>query len=465
MTLPEALPPGSSGLGLGAETSIVRPPAIRVSNLGKLFRIGVRNQPAETLREALSDLPSFFRRWGAPRDKQQFWALRGVSFEVQEGEVVGVIGANGAGKSTLLKILSRISEPTTGTARLRGRVSSLLEIGTGFHRELTGLENIYLSGAILGMRREEIRRKVDEIVAFSGIDRFIETPVKHYSSGMYVRLAFAVAAYLEPDILLVDEVLAVGDAEFQKRCLNRMNKAGQEGRTVLFVSHNMSAVRKLCSRAILLDRGRIKEVGDSFSVTEAYLKNLSNDSCRNPSLPPGFLFARQPTVGTKFAITAIQMLDAAGKPLSVLGTWDYVRFRIHFSATERSQRGSVVFKIQTNDNTPILLCSTQPDSTLPLPIEAGTQAVDCVFPKWPLAEGEYTVGVGLAIPTVEYLAWEENVCELQTVGRDVFGSGLAPSSDRYLVAAPHYWETASASLSASDQEPADIEVPGVQYAH
>ncbi len=464
MTLP-ALPPGCNGDGLAAETSIVRPPAIRVSNLGKLFRIGVRNRSAGTLREALSDLPSFFRRWSVPTSRQQFWALKEVSFEVQEGEVVGVIGANEAGKSTLLKILSRISEPTTGTARLRGRVASLLEVGTGFHRELTGLENIYLSGAILGMRRGEIRRKVDEIVAFAGIDQFLDTPVKHYSSGMYVRLAFAVAAYLEPDILLVDEVLAVGDAEFQKRCLKRMNKAGQDGRTVLFVSHNMSAVRKLCSRAILLDSGRIVETGDSFSVTETYLKNLSTDTCGKPSPPAGFLFAQQPAVDRKFAITAIQMLDAAGGPLSVLGTWDYVRFRIYFSATERSQRGSVVFKIQTNDNTPILLCSTQPDSTLPLPIETGTQAVDCVFPSWPLAEGRYTVGAGLAIPTVEYLAWEENLCQLETVGRDVFRSGLAPSSDRYLVAAPHYWETASASLSAPDQEPTEIEMPEIQYAH
>ncbi len=460
MTLPETSTASSShSVGLAAETTSVRPPAIRVSNLGKLFRIGARNQAADTLKGTLSELPSFLWRWNTPRKKQEFWALSEVSFEVQEGEVVGVIGANGAGKSTLLKILSRISEPTTGTARLRGRVSSLLEVGTGFHRELTGLENIYLSGAILGMRRGEIRRKVDEIVAFAGVDQFINTPVKHYSSGMYVRLAFAVAAYLEPDILLVDEVLAVGDAEFQKRCLNRMNRASQEGRTVLFVSHNMSAVRKLCSRTILLDGGRITEVGDCFSVTEAYLKKLSNSNDSNHSLPPGVLFTRPPSLESKFAVTAIQMLDAAWKPLSVLGTWDYVRFRIHFSATQRSQRGSVVFKIQTRDNTPILLCSTQPDSTFPLAIEEGTHAVDCVFPKWPLSEGRYRVGVGLAIPTVEYLTWHENLCDLQTVGRDVFQSGLAPSSDRYLVAAPHYWEAATPLLSTSDKQPADAEIP------
>ena len=325
------------------------------------------------------------------------------------------------------------------------------------------MENIYLSGAILGMRRGEIRRKVDEIVDFAGITEFIDTPVKHYSSGMDVRLAFAVAAYLEPDILLVDEVLAVGDAEFQKRCLSRMNRASQEGRTVLFVSHNMSTVRKLCSRTILLDKGRITEVGDSFSVTETYLKNRSNGNARNPSLPPGFLFAWQPTTAAKFSITAIQMLDVAGEPLSVLGTWDYVRFRIFFSATERSQRGSVEFKIQTRDNTPILVCSTQPDSSLPLTIEPGTAAVDCVFPNWPLAEGRYTVGVGLAIPTVEYLAWDKNLCELQTVGRDVFRSGLAPSADRYLLAAPHYWETASTSPADSVHKPADVGMEKIQY--
>ncbi len=427
-------------------SSVAAPPAIRVEGLGKVFRIGSREKSAGTLREAVANLPDLFRRSRQRQPSQdRFWALKDVSFEVRQGEVVGVVGANGAGKSTLLKILSRIIEPTIGRARLRGRVCSLLEIGTGFHPELTGLENIHLSGAILGMTRREIRRKVDEIVAFAEIEEFLNTPVKRYSTGMYLRLAFAVAAHLESDILIVDEVLAVGDAAFQMKCLKKMNREGSEGRTVLFVSHNMSAVRRLCSRAVLLERGRIVASGNASRVTETYLKKLT---ARNPSrraLPRGFLFVRDASQSTEFCITAIQILGADGEPLEVLGTWDYVRFRIHFSAPSETSRGAVLLKVQTSENVPLLLCSSQPDSTVPLRISAGDQVLDCVFPRWPLAAGTYVLGAGLAIPTVEFLCWEEHLCELNTVGRDVYGSGLAPSSDRYLVAAQHHWEHADAT--------------------
>ena len=205
-------------------------------------------------------------------DDTDLWALRDVSFEVKRGEVVGIIGRNGAGKSTLLKILSRITEPTAGSAKIHGRVGSLLEVGTGFHPELTGRENIYLNGAILGMRRAEIERKFDEIVAFAEIERFLDTPVKRYSSGMYVRLAFAVAAHLEPEILLVDEVLAVGDAQFQKKCLGKMGDVAKEGRTVLFVSHNMVAVQTLCQRAFWLDSGQLKAQGEVGTIVTTYLR-------------------------------------------------------------------------------------------------------------------------------------------------------------------------------------------------
>ena len=210
-------------------------------------------------------------RRSAPR-RSDFWALKDVSFEVPPGEVLGVVGRNGAGKSTLLKVLSRITEPTTGRVELRGRVGSLLEVGTGFHPELTGRENIYLNGAILGMKRREIARKFDEIVAFAEVEQFLDTPVKRYSSGMYMRLAFAVAAHLEPEILLVDEVLAVGDAEFQKKCLGKMGDVAGEGRTVLFVSHNMGAVQTVCRRALLLDHGRVKMIGPAEEVVAEYLK-------------------------------------------------------------------------------------------------------------------------------------------------------------------------------------------------
>ena len=258
--------------------------AIRVENLSKLYKIGARQEPYRTLRDTLTDaLYAPFRRLRSALQPPSFpaskpldgdntiWALRDVSFEIKHGEVVGIIGSNGAGKSTLLRILSRITEPTEGTAEIRGRVGSLLEVGTGFHPELTGRENIYLNGAILGMKKTEIERKFDEIVSFAGVEKFIDTPVKHFSSGMYVRLAFAVAAHLEPEILLVDEVLAVGDAAFQKKCLGKMGDVAKEGRTVLFVSHNMFSVQNLCMRGILLESGRIFKEGNIDYVIDEYL--------------------------------------------------------------------------------------------------------------------------------------------------------------------------------------------------
>ncbi|MBN1147313.1 MAG: ABC transporter ATP-binding protein [Anaerolineales bacterium] len=252
--------------------------AIRVDRLSKRYRIGQgARAPYKTLRESLVGLLAApvnrLRSKTQARDgEDHIWALKDVSFEVNHGEVVGIIGRNGAGKSTLLKILSRITEPTGGSVDLYGRVGSLLEVGTGFHPELTGRENIYLNGAILGMRRAEIERKFDEIVAFAEVEKFIDTPVKFYSSGMYVRLAFAVAAHLEPEILLVDEVLAVGDAAFQKKCLGKMGDVAKEGRTVLFVSHNMTAIRNLCERVIWLHEGQIRQKGSTIETTEAYLQ-------------------------------------------------------------------------------------------------------------------------------------------------------------------------------------------------
>jgi len=254
--------------------------AIRVENLSKRYRIGQLHQRHDTLRDALVDSVTRIARIGRKKNsnnslnscqKESIWALKDVSFEVERGEVVGIIGRNGAGKSTLLKILSRITEPTSGQAIIHGRVGSLLEVGTGFHPELTGRENIYLNGAILGMRKREIDKKFDEIVAFDEIEKFIDTPVKRYSSGMYVRLAFAVAAHLEPEILLVDEVLAVGDAAFQKKCLGKMGDVAKEGRTVLFVSHSMPTIENLCSDVIWIDSGRILGRGPTRSMVSQYV--------------------------------------------------------------------------------------------------------------------------------------------------------------------------------------------------
>jgi lipopolysaccharide transport system ATP-binding protein len=245
--------------------------AITADRLSKRYRIGELQRGYGTLRDSLAGA---VRRIGHHRSHDEIWALEDVSFDVAEGEVVGVIGRNGAGKSTLLKVLTRITAPSSGRAEIRGRVGSLLEVGTGFHPELTGRENVYLNGAVLGMKRREITGKFDDIVEFSGIGQFLDTPVKRYSSGMYVRLAFSVAAHLEPEILLVDEVLAVGDAEFQRRCLGRMEDMGQSGRTVIFVSHNMQTIAQLCDRAILLERGRATVDGPSADVVAQYLQSV-----------------------------------------------------------------------------------------------------------------------------------------------------------------------------------------------
>jgi lipopolysaccharide transport system ATP-binding protein len=279
---------------------------ITIEQLGKKYVIAHRTERAryKTLRETMAlKIRDVLNGWRARNGnngageaaREEFWALRDISFDVKRGEVLGIIGRNGAGKSTLLKILSRITEPTHGEVRIRGRVASLLEVGTGFHPELTGRENIYLNGAILGMAKAEIKRKFDEIVAFSEVEKFLDTPVKRYSSGMYVRLAFAVAAHLEPEILIVDEVLAVGDAQFQKKCLGKMHDVSQSGRTVLFVSHNMSAVVQLCTRAILLQAGAVVLNGDVSNVTGAYFSDavesagefdLSSHPARAPQSVP-----------------------------------------------------------------------------------------------------------------------------------------------------------------------------------
>lgn len=290
---------------------------IRAEDLGKRYRIGAEVLRPTNTREAMGRFlgapARHLRALALPASEAEIvWALRGASFEVRQGEVLGVIGRNGAGKSTLLKILSRITEPTEGRAVLHGRVASLLEVGTGFHAELSGRENVYMNGAILGMRRAEIDAKFEEIVAFSGVGKFIDTPVKRYSSGMYLRLAFAVAAHLDPDVLIVDEILAVGDIEFQKKCLGKMREVTEGGRTALFVSHNMAMVKSLAHRAILLDGGRIVREGPVHEVVDAYLKGVE--------APLGAEFPGEgPVRGTGEArIRRVELLDRFGRPRSQL---------------------------------------------------------------------------------------------------------------------------------------------------
>ncbi len=306
-------------------------PAIEVHNLSKVYRLtGARQGQYQTLRDALGGMLKWGRSANEP-EARTLWALRDVSFEVKQGEALGIIGRNGAGKSTLLKILSRITEPTSGYARMRGRVASLLEVGTGFHPELTGRENIYLNGTILGMKRVEINLHFDEIVAFAEVEKFIDTPVKHYSSGMYMRLAFGVAAYMSPEVLIVDEVLAVGDYEFQRRCLGKMNQVAHSGRTVLFVSHNMTAIEELCPQSILLKNGRVDRSGPTHEVVAHYLSSTTGGQSE------WVIDAHTDREGTGNAIiTRVELLAAdTDAPIKSLCFRQSFRVRIHYHASKR----------------------------------------------------------------------------------------------------------------------------------
>jgi lipopolysaccharide transport system ATP-binding protein len=322
--------------------------AVRVEGLSKEYRLGGSRERYATLRDRVNKLASApFRglRSRGERSEQnpRFWALKDVSFEVRPGEVVGIIGRNGAGKSTLLKILSRITEPTEGEVDINGRVGSLLEVGTGFHPELSGRENVYLNGAILGMRRTEITRKFDEIVAFAEVEKFIDTPVKHYSSGMYMRLAFAVAAHLEPEILIVDEVLAVGDAEFQKKCLGKMGDAAKGGRTVLFVSHNMSAVQSLCSRAIVLRAGRAAFDGATAEVMPVYLDQPENLQAEWHDDRTG---AAKPTGDVR--LVGVRVRRADGPVVGRLAAFEPFEIEIDYSVS-RPTLCQIAFRVNKDD--------------------------------------------------------------------------------------------------------------------
>jgi lipopolysaccharide transport system ATP-binding protein len=376
--------------------------AVRAENLSKLYRIGALKPGDRTLRDAVTDtLTTPFRRLssfifrplsdGGERRKTRdnyIWALKDVSFEVQRGEVVGIIGRNGAGKSTLLKILSRITEPTEGRAEIHGRVGSLLEVGTGFHPELTGRENIYLNGAILGMKKAEIERKFDEIVAFAEIEKFMDTPVKHYSSGMYVRLAFAVAAHLEPEILLVDEVLAVGDAAFQKKCLGKMGDVAREGRTVLFVSHNMDAVRRLCSRAVWLDNGQIKEMGETARCVSAYLLRTIRQGGRVVFDPPHQLANEMPVL-----LHSIQVEDTMGNVTTRFSARSPIRVRIDWENNARIYKPRIGFVLQTSAGLDVMT-ALDANSWHGEWLPPGRRISSCVIPGQLLNEGEYVVDIG-----------------------------------------------------------------------
>lgn len=412
--------------------------AISVDNLSKRYKIGLRAKAQRNFREVLSDtLTAPLRRMRqiseAAQEEETLWALRDVSFEVKPGEVVGIVGRNGAGKSTLLKILSQITEPTHGRVVLRGRVASLLEVGTGFHQELTGRENIYLNAAILGMRRSEIQRKFDQIVAFAEIDRFLDTPVKRYSSGMYVRLAFAVAAHIEPEILLVDEVLAVGDAEFQRRCLGRMTEVASGGRTVLFVSHNMVAVESLCPRAVLLDGGRLVAQGSSRQIIERYMSSLRG------SREGVVLAERTDRDGNGTArLTNIRFYNSAGELTTRIPMGGELTVELDFACRQRLTRprfvllfvnpfGQVAFRAKSHAAV----------AMLPNAEQGGT--IRCRFPAVNVIPGIYSVTARINDAVTDRVDGVEGAAAIEVMDADVYGTGRMPQEQGDLMFTPSHW--------------------------
>jgi lipopolysaccharide transport system ATP-binding protein len=413
--------------------------AIRADSIGKRYRL-------HRVESGYRQLGRFLRK----QQRESLWALKDVSFEIEEGVSTAIIGRNGAGKSTLLKLLSRITEPTEGYADIAGRVGALLEVGTGFHPELTGRENIYFNGAILGMRRQEIDRKFDEIVAFSGVEEHMDKPVKWYSSGMYIRLGFAVAAYLEPDILVVDEVLAVGDAEFQKRCLARMNDVAHEGRTVLFVSHNMQAVRRLCDRALLLERGRLVMEGDVASVTQHYLSSIdSADDGRRRWSPP-----EQP--GNDLGrIIEVRVTDENDEPSGSFFSSRPINVVVEFDLAVDDPAFTLGVDLLTGDGV-LLFTSYQrdmPEQALPT-FRKGRNAFKCTIPAGLLNSGRYMLNLRASLHRRRFIALEEGVLQFDVVGDH--GESLFLNTERRagVILPALEWSTVEPS-----QEHEELELP------
>ena len=363
-----------------------------------------------------------------------FWALKDVSFDVEQGEIVGIIGRNGAGKSTLLKILTRITTPTEGIADIYGRVGSLLEVGTGFHQELTGRENIYLSGLILGMKRLEIDAKLDNIVKFSEIEKFLDTPVKRYSSGMYVRLAFAVAAHLEPEILLVDEVLAVGDAAFQKKCLGKMGEVAKEGRTILFVSHNMVAIQNLCNQCILLNQGKIEYIGD----TETAINNYLN---KNSEIRKIDIKNRKDRKGNQvLTFYKVSLYNAKGEIIDKIVSGDNVTFRFFYSSQQEFKNAHIILSFNVRNNYGQIIAnlksSVSGESIFNIPKQGYFQ---CVWPHFNLRYGKYECNIFCSV-NGEITDWLQSAFFINVEDGDFFGTGRMDYRDQGDVLVQNYWE-------------------------
>ena len=406
--------------------------AISVARIGKEYRLGEQDRYG-SLRENITRAVRsvFTRRKDDP--ERTFWAVRDLSFDIPHGQIVGIVGRNGAGKSTLLKILSRITAPTEGRAQIFGRVGSLLEVGVGFHPELTGRENIFLNGAILGMRRTEIRRKFDEIVAFAEIERFLDTPVKRYSSGMYVRLAFSVAAHLEPEILLVDEVLAVGDAAFQKKCLGKMGSVAREGRTILFVSHNMIAVTSLCERGILIDAGRIVADDTAGKVVDRYLEGVNVIAEKS-------LLEREDRQGNQILrFSGFQLRNSQNQTIPFVAAGQDVLFTFSYEARQGADLNNVkvAFTVHGKFDECLFQVWTKVsgDDFASLP-PRGT--VCCRIPKLPLQPGTYTFNLFSSVND-DVADWIQNACTFTVEPGDFYKTGRLPLPEQGPFLVEHSW--------------------------
>lgn len=427
-------------------------PIIEVTKLSKCYRLGTREQGYRTFREAIVDcLAAPLRNFRRLRQQTRFegddsvppetapsndviWALKDVTFSVQPGEVVGIIGRNGAGKSTLLKVLSRITEPTGGEVKLCGRVSSLLEVGTGFHPELTGRENIYLNGSILGMRKAEIDFRFPEIVAFAEIERFLDTPVKHYSSGMYLRLAFAVAAHLEPEILVVDEVLAVGDAAFQKKCLGKMNEVAKTGRTVLFVSHNLAVVRAQCHTVHWIDEGRLVQTGPPGPVIDAYLLKNTSDCSKVVDLSS---IRRPQEFSLGFSLVRLEWLCEL--PLTHEGP---VGLRLHYRAASEVEEVSIGIGFSTLEGVRVLTYETDLYGPRRRVREGEKGVVELRLPSLPLGPGCYSIDVGARSGDLYGLDYLPGSAQIEVVPGDLTSGNMVLIAAGVRLSSQWSWELA-----------------------